>query len=183
MLRLRQFFGAINMAKEINTPTALLSHLDGEGKARMVDVTDKESTIREAVAMGKVVMHPRTLSLIEEGDVPKGDVLGVARIAAIMAAKRTGNLIPMCHPLELTGVDIAFKADADRGEIMIEARVKTVGRTGVEMEALTAVSVAALTIYDMCKSVDRDMRIADIMIMAKKGGKSGTYERAADRIR
>lgn len=183
MLRLPEFLRAIVMDKDGSTYVGLLSHLDGEGKARMVDVTEKDPTVREAVATGKVEMHPRTLSLIEGGDVPKGDVLGVARIAAVMAAKKTGDLIPMCHPLELTGIDIAFRTDADRGEITIEARVRTVGRTGVEMEALTAVSVAALTIYDMCKAVDKDMRVTDIMVMSKKGGKSGTYERAADRRR
>jgi cyclic pyranopterin phosphate synthase len=166
------------MTEDSGITMAKLSHLDGEGKARMVDVTEKEPTLREAVATGKVVMHPGTLSLIEAGGVPKGDVLGVARVAAVMAAKKTGDLIPMCHPLELTGIDIAFRTDAERGEITVEARVKTVGRTGVEMEAMTAVSVACLTIYDMCKSVDRQMRLTDIVLAAKKGGKSGTYERA-----
>ena len=170
------------MTKEKGSTSGVaLSHLDGEGKARMVDITGKEPTVREAVAAGKVVMHPKTLSLIEGENVPKGDVLGVARIAAFMAAKKTGDLIPMCHPLELTGIDIAFRTDVDKGEITIEAAVRTVGRTGVEMEALMAVSAAALTIYDMCKAVDRNMRITDIMVLAKTGGKSGTYKRPVER--
>jgi cyclic pyranopterin monophosphate synthase len=144
----------------------------------MVDVTEKAPTVREAVARGKVVMNPQTLSLVQGGAMPKGDVLGVAKIAAVMAAKMTGNLIPMCHPLELTGIDVTFHCDTDLGEIVIETRVKTVGRTGVEMEALTAATVAALTIYDMCKSADREMMITDVMLVAKRGGKSGAYERA-----
>jgi cyclic pyranopterin monophosphate synthase len=160
--------------------SAGLSHLDEQGKARMVDVTDKEATLREAVARGRVVMSPRTLALIVAGGMPKGDVLGVARIAAVMAAKQTGVLIPLCHPLELTGIDVAFATDPVRGVLAIEARVRTMGRTGVEMEAMTAVAVAALTIYDMCKAVDRGMTITDIMLVAKRGGKSGAYERPQD---
>jgi len=154
-----------------------LSHVDEQGRAVMVDVTGKPPTEREAVARGKVLMRPETQALIADGRVPKGDVFGVARIAGIMAAKETGRLIPMCHPLELTGVDISFTG-VKPGEIAIEARVRSVGRTGVEMEALTAVSVAALTIYDMCKAVDRDMLLADIRLIAKRGGKSGAYVRA-----
>jgi cyclic pyranopterin phosphate synthase len=153
------------------------SHIDEKGKARMVDVTAKKASSREAVAQGKVLMSRDTLSLIEKGEIPKGDVFGVAKIAGIMAAKKTSEMIPMCHPLELTGVDIAFTSDADLGEITIEARVKNVGRTGVEMEAMTAVSVAALTIYDMCKSVDKKIVLTDIKLISKHGGKSGSFVR------
>ncbi len=153
------------------------SHIDEKGKARMVDVTSKKASSREAVAQGKVLMSRDTLSLIEKGEIPKGDVFGVAKIAGIMAAKKTSDMIPMCHPLELTGVDIAFTSDADLGEITIEARVKNVGRTGVEMEAMTAVSVAALTIYDMCKSADKKIVLTDIKLISKHGGKSGSFVR------
>ena len=154
-----------------------ISHLDEKGKARMVDVTRKASTVRTAVARGKVLMHPETVDLIESDGIAKGNVLGVAKIAGIMAAKRTSDLIPMCHPLELTGIDMQFTINRDRGEIAIEAKVSTVGRTGVEMEAMTAVSVAALTIYDMCKSADKWMILSDIKLMTKQGGKSGTLVR------
>ncbi len=143
----------------------------------MVDVTEKEPTLRQAVARGQVRMRPETVARIEEGGISKGDVLATARIAGIMAAKKTGELIPLCHPLELTGIELLFACDAARGEIGIEAKVRTVGRTGVEMEALTAVGVAALTIYDMCKSVDREMTIADIRLMSKRGGKSVPFLR------
>ncbi len=156
-----------------------LSHLDEKGKARMVDVTEKESTVRTALARGKVRMCPETVGLIVSDGIAKGDVLGVARVAGIMAAKRTGELIPMCHPLELTGIDLQFTPDPERGEITVEAKVSTVGRTGVEMEAMTAVSVAALTIYDMCKSADRWMVLSDIQLMKKQGGKSGTLSRTS----
>ena len=154
-----------------------ISHLDKKGKARMVDVTGKASTVRTAVARGKVLMHPETVDMIESEGIAKGNVLGVAKIAGIMAAKRTSDLIPMCHPLELTGMDMQFTINRDRGEITIEAKVSTVGRTGVEMEAMTAVSVAALTIYDMCKSADKWMILSDIKLMTKQGGKSGTLVR------
>jgi cyclic pyranopterin phosphate synthase len=154
-----------------------ISHLDEKGKARMVDVTRKASTVRTAVARGKVLMHPETVDMIESEGIAKGNVLGVAKIAGIMAAKRTSDLIPMCHPLELTGIDMQFTINRDRGEITIEAKVSTVGRTGVEMEAMTAVSVAALTIYDMCKSADKWMILSDIKLMTKQGGKSGTLVR------
>ena len=154
-----------------------ISHLDEKGKARMVDVTRKASTVRTAVARGKVLMHPETVDMIESDGIAKGNVLGVAKIAGIMAAKRTSDLIPMCHPLELTGMDMQFTINRDRGEITIEATVSTVGRTGVEMEAMTAVSVAALTIYDMCKSADKWMILSDIKLMTKQGGKSGTLVR------
>lgn len=154
-----------------------ISHLDEKGKARMVDVTRKASTVRTAVVRGKVLMHPETVDMIESEGIAKGNVLGVAKIAGIMAAKRTSDLIPMCHPLELTGIDMQFTINRDRGEITIEAKVSTVGRTGVEMEAMTAVSVAALTIYDMCKSADKWMILSDIKLMTKQGGKSGTLVR------
>ncbi|MBI4633469.1 MAG: cyclic pyranopterin monophosphate synthase MoaC [Deltaproteobacteria bacterium] len=154
-----------------------LSHLDDKGKARMVDVSDKESTLREATAQGKVLMRPATAALIESGKAPKGDVFAVARIAGIMAAKKTSDLIPLCHPLALTGVEVQFNTKAKKGEITIEATVKTVGKTGVEMEAMSAVSAAALAIYDMCKSADREMILTDIMLISKRGGKSGTFVR------
>jgi len=156
---------------------AKFSHLDEKGKAKMVDVTAKDPSAREAIARGKVLMHKDTISLIERGQIPKGDVLGVAKIAGIMAAKKTSDMIPMCHPLELTGIDIAFTSNTDLGEITIEAKVKNVGRTGVEMEAMTAVSVAALTIYDMCKSADKNIILTDIKLLSKRGGKSGTFVR------
>ncbi len=150
------------------------THLDEKGKARMVDVSEKDTTRREAVAGGKVLMKPQTAQAIEKQSIAKGDVLAVAKIAGIMAAKKTSELIPLCHPLEITAVDVSFRTDARRGEIEIEATVRTLGRTGVEMEALTAVSAAALTIYDMCKAVDRGMRIDNIRLVRKSGGKSGT---------
>jgi cyclic pyranopterin phosphate synthase len=154
-----------------------LSHLDEKGRARMVDVTAKEPTLRQAVARGDIRMRPETVALIEQGGIPKGDVFATARIAGIMAAKKTGELIPMCHPLELTGIELKFDCDAVGGRVGIEALVRTVGRTGVEMEAMTAVGVAALTIYDMCKAVDREMVLADIRLMSKQGGKSGSFFR------
>jgi len=154
-----------------------LSHIDERGKARMVDVTTKRETVREAVAQGMVLMRPATAALIESGGITKGDVFAVAKVAGIMAAKKTSDMIPMCHPLSLTGVEIQFTVNADRGEIKILAAVKTVGKTGVEMEAMTAVAVAGLTIYDMCKSADRSIIITDINLLSKKGGKSGTFIR------
>lgn len=146
----------------------------------MVDVTTKDETRREATARGKVIMRPETVRAIEEGAVKKGDVYAVARIAGIMAAKRTGEMIPLCHPLQLTDIDVKFSADPGRGEIQIESTVKTIGRTGVEMEALTAVSAAALAVYDMCKSADRDMIITEIKLLEKSGGRSGLYRRKED---
>ncbi|KAA0233499.1 cyclic pyranopterin monophosphate synthase MoaC [bacterium] len=156
---------------------ASLSHLDATGAARMVDVSAKAETAREAVAEGYVVMEPATLALIQQGGVPKGDVIAVARVAGIMATKRTSDLVPMCHPLAITGatVDLA-PAAADR--LHITATVRTTGKTGVEMEALTAVSVAALTVYDMCKAVDRAMRIEGVRLLEKRGGKSGEWRAA-----
>jgi len=154
-----------------------LTHFDDEGAARMVDVSGKPETVREAVAAGSVFMLPETLQLILDRKVSKGDVFGIARVAGIMAAKKTAELIPLCHPLQLTGVDIDFKPDEKESCVNIQATVRTTGQTGVEMEALTAVSAAGLTIYDMCKAVDRSMIIADIRLMRKTGGKSGTFER------
>ena len=142
----------------------------------MVDVGEKADTAREAEARGAVVMQPETAALIRSGAAAKGDVLAVARIAGIMAAKRTAELIPLCHPLPLTGSEVEFEWDESGSTLVIRAVARTVGKTGVEMEALTAVSVAALTIYDMCKAVDRGMRIEAIRLTRKSGGKSGTYE-------
>ena len=154
------------------------THIDEDGGgSRMVDVTGKGATVREAVARGVLLMKPDTVRVIEEGEVLKGDVFGVAKIAGIMGAKRTSDLIPMCHPLELTGIEITFESDSAKGQITIDAAVKTVGRTGVEMEAMTAVTVAALAVYDMCKSADREIVIADVRLMKKSGGKSGTFMR------
>jgi len=152
-----------------------LTHLDATGRARMVDVTGKPDTEREAIAKGEVLMRPETLALIRQGQVAKGDVLAVAQVAGIMAAKRTSELIPMCHPLVLTSVGLSFEfMEGEASGIRITATVKTTGKTGVEMEALTAVAVAALTIYDMCKAVDRGMRLSNIRLGRKSGGKSGT---------
>lgn len=156
---------------------AQFTHLDDQNKSRMVDVTQKEPTLREAVAVGTVCMQCETIEAIEADNMAKGDVFGVAKIAGIMAAKKTSDIIPMCHPLELTGVDISFSSDKKAGEVTIKAAVRTVGRTGVEMEALTAVGAAALAIYDMCKSVDREMILTDIKLMKKSGGRSGLFER------
>lgn len=150
-----------------------LSHIDARGRAKMVDVSAKDDTRREAVARGRIVMQPATLALIQERGLPKGDVLAVAQIAGVMAAKRTHELIPMCHPLLLTGIDVALCPDEATSSVAIEATVRTTGKTGVEMEALTAVSVAALTVYDMCKAVDRAMHIEDVRLARKTGGKSG----------
>jgi cyclic pyranopterin phosphate synthase len=143
----------------------------------MVDVSPKAETAREAVARATLRMSPRTLRLVRAGNAPKGDVLGVARTAAILAAKRTHELIPLCHPLRITGVDIAFVDDLGRGVLTVEARVRTVDKTGVEMEALLAASVAALTVYDMVKGVERGVTIARVQLVEKSGGKSGTWRR------
>jgi len=150
-----------------------LTHLDEEGHARMVDVGGKPDTKRVAVAKGEITMRPETLALIQERGIPKGDVLAVAQVAGIMAAKRTHALIPMCHPLLLTHVAVEFAPHEAESLIEITATVRTTGKTGVEMEALTAVAVTALTIYDMCKAVDRAMRITNIRLVRKSGGKSG----------
>ncbi|HET6756903.1 MAG TPA: cyclic pyranopterin monophosphate synthase MoaC [Burkholderiales bacterium] len=158
-----------------------LTHFDESGKARMVDVGGKDETRRVAKAEGRIVMQPETLQLIIEGTVEKGDVLGVARIAAIQAAKRTSELIPLGHPLSLTRIDAQFAAIPKQAAVRCEVTAETVGRTGVEMEALTAVTVGLLTIYDMCKAVDRGMRLEGIGLLEKAGGKSGHYVRIEDR--
>jgi cyclic pyranopterin phosphate synthase len=157
--------------------TNKLTHFDDAGAARMVNVSEKPDTAREAVAAGRIVMLPGTLRLILDRNVTKGDVFGVSRIAGVMAAKKTADLIPLCHPLQLTSVDISFEPDETISCVNIQATVRTTGQTGVEMEALTAVSTACLTIYDMCKAADRGMTITDIRLMKKSGGKSGTFVR------
>lgn len=154
-----------------------LTHFDDEGAARMVDVSGKEETAREAVASGRVQMQPETLRLILDRKVSKGDVLGVARLAGIMAAKKTQELIPLCHPVPLTAIELTFAPDESSSTVLIRAVVRTTGKTGVEMEALTAVATAGLAIYDMCKSVDRAMIVTDIQLERKSGGASGVFER------
>ena len=156
---------------------ARLSHLDDQGRARMVDVSEKEITSRVATARGTIHMRPETLTLILEDKIEKGDVFAVARVAAIMAAKKTSELIPMCHPLNITSVAIDLTPNQNPSRVDIEAAVRVSGKTGVEMEAMTAVSAAALTIYDMCKAVDREMTIGEIRLFKKSGGKSGTFIR------
>ena len=156
------------------------THFDAAGQARMVDVGAKAETGRVAVAAGKISMLPVAYKMVRTGNMKKGDVLGVARIAGIMAAKKTDELIPLCHPLMLTGIDIAFSFDDERYTVGIEAVVRVSGKTGVEMEALTAVSVAALTVYDMCKAVDKEMEIFGIHLVTKSGGKSGNFIRKSD---
>jgi cyclic pyranopterin monophosphate synthase len=153
-----------------------LTHTDLEGRARMVDVGDKAETDRVAIAGARVVMRPETLARIQAGEVAKGDVLAVARLAGIMAAKRTAELIPLCHPLALTSVAVDLACNAERAAVEITATCRLKGRTGVEMEALTAAGVAALTIYDMCKAIDRAMVVTDLRLLRKSGGKSGDYE-------
>ena len=154
-----------------------LSHLDEQGRARMVDVSEKEVTSRMAVARGKVYMRAETLALILEDKIGKGDVFSVARVAGIMAAKKTPELIPMCHPLNITSVEIELTPAKNPARVEIAASVRVSGKTGVEMEAMTAVSIAGLTIYDMCKAVDREMAIGEVCLLKKSGGKSGTFIR------
>jgi cyclic pyranopterin monophosphate synthase len=154
-----------------------LSHLDDQGRAKMVDVSEKDTTSRTAVARGAIQMRPETLALILEEKIEKGDVFSVARVAGIMAAKKTSELIPMCHPLNITSVEIDLIPQKNPPRVEIEAVVRVDGKTGVEMEAMTAVSVAGLTIYDMCKAVDREMSIGSIRLVRKSGGKSGTFIR------
>jgi indole-3-glycerol phosphate synthase len=161
----------------LSTVDVLFTHLDEEGRARMVDVSDKTETDRVAAAGARVVMRPETLERIRSGDVAKGDVLAVARLAGIMAAKRTAELIPLCHPLALTSVGVDLACVPERSAVEITATCRLRGRTGVEMEALTAASVAALTVYDMCKAVDRGMAITDVRLLRKSGGRSGDWER------
>jgi len=154
-----------------------LTHLNETGEAHMVDVGDKPATAREAIAEGRIRMQPETLRLILKGSHQKGDVLAVARVAGIMAAKKTADLIPLCHPIALTRVEVELTPDEQQHAIHCRAIAATVGPTGVEMEALSAVHIALLTIYDMCKAVDRGMRMTDIGLISKRGGKSGTWER------
>ncbi|WP_088890986.1 cyclic pyranopterin monophosphate synthase MoaC [Leptolyngbya ohadii] len=157
-----------------NLPNSL-SHLDQQGQAQMVDVSAKAQTVRSAIAIGRVRMQPQTLAAIQAGNTPKGDVLGTARIAGIMAAKQTANLIPLCHPLPIQKVEVQIMPDADLPGFQIQATVKTKAETGVEMEALTAVSVAALTLYDMAKALEKSIAIESIQLLEKTGGKSGDY--------
>ena len=157
---------------------AELTHFNQAGEAHMVDVGDKAVTQRKAIATGRIIMLPETLKLIEQGNHKKGDVLGIARIAGIMAAKRTSDLIPLCHPLALSKVTVEFEIDAANNAVNCQAEVATSGQTGVEMEALTSVQVALLTIYDMCKAVDRGMVISDVCLQEKAGGKSGHWQRS-----
>lgn len=157
-----------------------LTHLDETGRARMVDVSAKGETVRIATARGRVLMRPETLALIRSGGVTKGDVLAIAQVAGVMGAKRTSDLIPLCHPLPITGVDLRFELDEDTSAVEITAIARIVGKTGVEMEALTAVATAALTVYDMCKAVDKDMIVDNIRLVRKVGGKSGEYVRAGE---
>mgnify|MGYP000657388887 CR=1 FL=1 len=155
----------------------VLTHFDAQGQAHMVDVGSKSSTRRVAVATGRIEMLPATLALIQSGTAKKGDVLGIARIAAIQGAKRTSDWIPLCHPLALTRIAVEFVLQKSRSRIRIEVTAETIGKTGVEMEALCAASAGLLTIYDMCKAVDRGMVISEVMLMEKRGGKSGVYLR------
>ena len=157
-----------------------LTHFNENGRARMVDVSEKSPSVRVAVAAGRVRMRPETLALVKSGGMKKGDVLGTAQIAGIMAAKRTAELIPMCHPLALSGIDLDFTLNAADPAVEITATVKCAGVTGVEMEALTAVSAAALTVYDMCKAAQKDMVITDIRLLRKSGGKSGDFVRSEE---
>ena len=157
-----------------------LTHFDQNGKAIMVDITAKEAAHRQAIASAQVTMKPQTLARILDQSIQKGDVFGVARLAGIMAAKQTAHLIPLCHPLALTAVEIDFDSDPTAGVVAITASATVTGQTGVEMEALTAAAVAGLTIYDMCKAIDKEMVIGQICLLKKTGGKSGTFERHAD---
>lgn len=159
-----------------------LTHLDAEGRARMVNVGEKAVTHRVCVARCEVHMAPETLARISSGDMPKGDVLATARIAGIQAAKRTGEWIPLCHPLPLDSVEVHFEADASRSLVAIEARAEAHWKTGVEMEALVAASAAALTLYDMCKAIDRGMTLGEVQLVSKSGGKSGEWTRSPEKI-
>lgn len=157
------------------TADSALTHFDAQGQAHMVDVSAKAATHRIAIAQGRIVMNPTTLTIILAGNAKKGDVLGIARVAGIMAAKKTSELIPLCHPLTLTRVAVDFTTDSTSHSVICNATVETVGPTGVEMEALTAAQIALLTIYDMCKAVDRGMTITDVRVLEKHGGKSGSF--------
>ena len=170
-----------NSEENTDNQTSPLTHFDASGQAHMVDIGAKQDTRRIAVATGRICMLPATLALVASGTAKKGDVLGVARIAALMAAKRTSDLIPLCHPLALTHVGIEFHLDHEQSAIECVVEAETVGKTGVEMEALPAVQIALLTIYDMCKAVDRGMSITDIHLMEKRGGKSGDWSKAMEK--
>ena len=159
----------------MTSPRSPLTHFDAHGQAHMVDVSEKAETHRVAVAAGSIRMQPATLALVAGGTAKKGDVIGIARIAAIQAAKRTAELIPLCHPLPLTRVVVDFSIDTAASTVHIQVQAETVGKTGVEMEALTAVQVGLLTVYDMCKAVDRGMTITDVRLLEKQGGKSGHW--------
>lgn len=163
------------MTAENSTPAASLTHFDASGQAHMVDVGAKQDTHRIARAAGRIRMQPQTLAIIQSGSAKKGDVLGIARTAAIMASKRTSDLIPLCHPLALTRVAVEFEIDAESSSVTCIAQVETYGKTGVEMEALTAVQIGLLTIYDMCKAVDRGMVMTEVRVLEKHGGKSGDW--------
>ncbi len=154
-----------------------LTHINEQGRAKMVDVSEKQDTLREAVAYGNVYMKRETLKRIKEGTIKKGDVLSVAQVAGIMGSKKTSDIIPMCHPIMISGCDINFSLNFDENRVEIISTVKNTGQTGVEMEALTAVAIAGLTIYDMCKAIDREMIVSDVKLMKKSGGKSGLFER------
>ncbi|HEX5125725.1 MAG TPA: cyclic pyranopterin monophosphate synthase MoaC [Rhodocyclaceae bacterium] len=168
------------MTRSSKSPNASqLTHFDAQGRAHMVDVGAKPKTCRRALATGRIVMQPTTLAMIRDGNAKKGDVLGVARIAAIQGAKRAAELIPLCHPIPLTKVSVAFELDDATSAVICTVTTETVGRTGVEMEALTAVNIGLLTIYDMCKAVDRGMRIDGVQLLEKEGGQSGQW-RASD---
>ena len=164
-----------NPVSQPNAPASPLTHFDSQGQAHMVDVSAKPATHRVAVAEGRIRMQPETLALISQGTAKKGDVIGIARIAAIQAAKRTAELIPLCHPLPITRVAVDFELDAAANAVRCTAQVETHGRTGVEMEALTAVQVGLLTVYDMCKAADRGMVMDGIRVLEKHGGKSGDW--------
>jgi cyclic pyranopterin phosphate synthase len=167
-------------SKEPREESSSFTHLNGKGQAHMVDVSGKKVTERKAVARARVMMQPKTLAMIRDDRVRKGDVLSVARVAGIMAAKRAPELIPLCHPLHINSVEIDFELDEETSSVEITATVKTSGRTGVEIEALTAASVAGLTIYDMCKAVDRAMTLSGIQLVMKSGGRSGTFMRRGE---
>ncbi len=163
----------------LEMPSQRLTHLDTQGQAQMVDVSAKNSTVRQATASGSVIMQSATLAAIRAGNAPKGDVIGTARLAGIMAAKQTSTLIPLCHPLPLKKIEVTIEPDSELPGYRVEATVKTKSETGVEMEALTAVSVAALTLYDMAKALEKSMRISDIQLVEKIGGKSGHWQKAS----
>lgn len=154
-----------------------LTHINEQGRAKMVDVSEKDETIRVAEAYGSVYMKRETLERIKEGLIVKGDVLSVAQVGGIMGAKKTSDIIPMCHPIMISGCDINFSLNFEENKVEITAIAKTTGQTGIEMEALTAVTIAGLTIYDMCKAIDREMIISDVMLLKKSGGKSGVFQR------